>query len=475
MIDYVKVLTTEMESAQLIIKILREELQYTVDDYKIGENIPTFRNEKSKVGQYTKGESASESASEWTEVLKKRHAILQQKQTSSCANSTVKPTSSTPPAITKYTVPVVNRFASLQDYHEPQECKAGISSYSSAQHLASLPHMNYKNIKKPRRNKSLYVNQRLSPNQQSNKPNLQTSKENEVQSIPTVINGVIWAHNDVKSNQKYTDSIEDSHIRGYGGIKEKEKSKRHRILLLGDSQARGCANLLKQKLNSEFDVSGIVKPGAKTSDILGINIDKEMAKYDIVVVCAGCNDISKNNAKEGLKNIINFVTRTSHTNIIVMEALHRHDLVDWSCVNQEIRLFNRLLAKRLKLYKQVSISSPNLGRQHFTRHGLHMNHLGKEKMCQEIADWVQRKFGAVVNAIPLNYGEDTVHEAATPVEATQLECEEDAAEIHGSETEKTSADPSLNCEVLAERDQHQEVRMSTRKRRPPVKLSNDFL
>jgi hypothetical protein len=104
-----------------------------------------------------------------------------------------------------------------------------------------------------------------------------------------------------------------------------------------------------------------------------------MSKNDIVVVCAGTNDISKNDAKEGLKVIINFVKRTRHTNIIVMEALHRHDLVDWSCVNKEIELFNRLLAKRMKVYTQVSISRLNLGRQHFTRHGLHMNYEGKEK------------------------------------------------------------------------------------------------
>jgi hypothetical protein len=54
------------------------------------------------------------------------------------------------------------------------------------------------------------VNQRQTTNQQSNNPNLQTSKENGVQTIPTVVNGVIRVNNNVKSNQKYTDSIEDS-------------------------------------------------------------------------------------------------------------------------------------------------------------------------------------------------------------------------------------------------------------------------
>jgi hypothetical protein len=105
-----------------------------------------------------------------------------------------------------------------------------------------------------------------------------------------------------------------------------------------------------------------------------------MSTNGIVVVCAGTSDISKNDAKEGLKNIINFAKRNKHTNIIVMEALHRHDLVDWSCVNKEIDLFNRLLPKRVKLYKQVSISRLNLGSQHFTRHGLHMNY-ERNKKC----------------------------------------------------------------------------------------------
>jgi hypothetical protein len=89
----------------------------------------------------------------------------------------------------------------------------------------------------------------------------------------------------------------------------------HRILLLGDSQARGCSELLQLNLNSEFGVSGIIKPGAKSSDILDTDSVKVMSQEDAVVVYAGNNDISKNSAREGLRNIINFVKRSSHTNI----------------------------------------------------------------------------------------------------------------------------------------------------------------
>jgi hypothetical protein len=55
--------------------------------------------------------------------------------------------------------------------------------------------------------------------------------------------------------------------------------------------------LLKLNLNKKFGVSGFVKPGARASDILDTNIDKDMSMDD-VVVCAGSKDISNNNAKD---------------------------------------------------------------------------------------------------------------------------------------------------------------------------------
>jgi hypothetical protein len=54
-----------------------------------------------------------------------------------------------------------------------------------------------------------------------NKSNLQPSTDNEVRPIPTFVNGVIWGNN---INKKKTDQ------------KYKQKSKRHRDLLLWDSQ-----------------------------------------------------------------------------------------------------------------------------------------------------------------------------------------------------------------------------------------------
>jgi hypothetical protein len=104
-----------------------------------------------------------------------------------------------------------------------------------------------------------------------------------------------------------------------------------------------------------------------------------------------------------------------------LEALQRHDLADWSCVNKEIRIFKRLLVKRLRSYKHVSIRSVNLGKEHFTRHGLHINYKGKKEICHQIADLVQRKLGTGVNICPVNhtplkYRKDTVHDETIPLE-----------------------------------------------------------
>jgi len=40
------------------------------------------------------------------------------------------------------------------------------------------------------------------------------------------------------------------------------KSKVHKVLILGDSHARGCASEVKQQLNNEYKVFGFINPGS---------------------------------------------------------------------------------------------------------------------------------------------------------------------------------------------------------------------
>jgi hypothetical protein len=106
------------------------------------------------------------------------------------------------------------------------------------------------------------------------------------------------------------------------------------------------------------------------------------------------------------------------------------------------------------------------------------------KMCQQMAKLVKRKLRAEDKASPdniisLEYKEDTTKEKGAPIEEPEPECKEDTiqevTETQGNEAKITSADLSLNCVASLERDQQQGIRASTRQRRPPIKLSNDFL
>jgi hypothetical protein len=104
-----------------------------------------------------------------------------------------------------------------------------------------------------------------------------------------------------------------------------------------------------------------------------------LRKQDILVLWAGANDI------EALRNLRNFMEGHMKTNIILIHAQHRHDLINTSCVNKEVDKFNWKLKKIIKIFPIVTIMEVETQRQHFTRHGQHLNLLGKELVAIELA------------------------------------------------------------------------------------------
>jgi lysophospholipase L1-like esterase len=171
-----------------------------------------------------------------------------------------------------------------------------------------------------------------------------------------------------------------------GQKKDATLMKNQKMLIIGDSHARLWTQKVKSQIKENFHVQGLVKPGAGM-DILvtTMNSDiKSLTKNDVVIVCGGANDVAKNNAKRTLNHISNFVKLNNHTNIIVTNLPHRFDLMQYSCVNNEIRLYNRKLMKSLKPFNHVSILEMCSERKFFTNHGLHLNGLGKEEMAKKI-------------------------------------------------------------------------------------------
>ena len=94
---------------------------------------------------------------------------------------------------------------------------------------------------------------------------------------------------------------------------------------------------------------------------------------------------------KGLKNLHEFVEQRINTNFMIVMVPHRHDLLDTSCVNNEVQNFNAKLHKFMKNIINVRILEISTTRDDFTKHGLHLNATGKDKivklMFQKILGW----------------------------------------------------------------------------------------
>jgi hypothetical protein len=72
------------------------------------------------------------------------------------------------------------------------------------------------------------------------------------------------------------------------------------------------------------------------------------------------------------------VKRHSEINVLVVNAPNKFDLGAHSCVNYEVKAFNRKSDKHMKSFHNASTSD----RDNFTHHGLHLNRQGKEQAAK---------------------------------------------------------------------------------------------
>jgi hypothetical protein len=111
---------------------------------------------------------------------------------------------------------------------------------------------------------------------------------------------------------------------------------------------------------------------------------------DVVVIWRGANDIGRNNTKEALNYITNFMTDNEDENIVIINSPQRHDLIPSSCVNKEVLKFNRQIKKITKLHPNVQLLELKLDRNHFTTHGLHLNTSGKKLVSTTLARMIEQ-------------------------------------------------------------------------------------
>jgi hypothetical protein len=89
--------------------------------------------------------------------------------------------------------------------------------------------------------------------------------------IPTIVNGILDSHREFPSStykQEESTNVKchQTKMRKTQCVKSLNKVK-HRVLIIGDSHARNCVNLLQDNLSVDFRDSSFVIPGAQLKEI----------------------------------------------------------------------------------------------------------------------------------------------------------------------------------------------------------------
>ena len=116
-----------------------------------------------------------------------------------------------------------------------------------------------------------------------------------------------------------------------------------------------------------------------------------------------------------MKHLLDLVINATHTNIILMSAPHRFNLMETSCVNQEIKNFNSKLRTKLERIGKVKMIEVDNDRTLYTGHGQHLNSRGKDSMANKIASTIKRMLAKETEPISAKwYLDNGTPETPTP-------------------------------------------------------------
>ena len=141
-------------------------------------------------------------------------------------------------------------------------------------------------------------------------------------------------------------------------------------------------------------MSSWIKLGAKTNELVS-SLENDfigLGKSDVIILNRGANDVSlvRSQTINSVRNMACFAQKYDNTNIIIVNIPHRHDLDRTSEINTEIQASNRLIIKMAKAYNHITIVDTDLDRKLFTRHGMHLNKMGKEWLAKLLVTHISR-------------------------------------------------------------------------------------
>jgi hypothetical protein len=80
-----------------------------------------------------------------------------------------------------------------------------------------------------------------------------------------------------------------------------------------------------------------------------------------------------------------FIDNNGNTHIMVLGIPHRRDLVEYSCVNRTIQVFNYKLKNVANSFNYITITEYNYNKEYFTKHIMHLNRRVKGLVSKQLA------------------------------------------------------------------------------------------
>ena len=172
------------------------------------------------------------------------------------------------------------------------------------------------------------------------------------QNIATVITSRPSHHCRVLCGAEVSEIVHPSMVKKNN---RKHQDSRSRIVILGDSHARGVAGELLHQSNHRLNTIGYVKPKVGLNELLNTakNDLSKLTRTDIMI--GGSNDIDESDQGRNLTSTVNFLDSTQNTNVILVEVPVRYDSGARSHINEQIVNYNKKLFKATKSFKHVKL------------------------------------------------------------------------------------------------------------------------
>ena len=169
-----------------------------------------------------------------------------------------------------------------------------------------------------------------------------------------------------------------------------QEGRKRSICLFTASHGRGLADQLN---NGSLECHTNLYPGRTMKQVADKmeETTEEEKKSDEVILWAGTNDIQPGMSSHTLVSNLNTIRRVSRQligRLTIMAIPYRYDETGYTAwYNHEIARLNEYMEQWCTNNRIGFLRLPTLQRNHYTRHGLHLNYAGKQLVAQAISNY----------------------------------------------------------------------------------------